>query len=147
MNEYKPLAIKKFSQKINKNNEVRRYKKFKETKSEEINSNCNIIKICESNPNYVAFFVFDNIHYFDLNTDTIITKYPNSTAQITAGNLKRDARLIYSGLNNGKLNVHESHKKLSIKTYNAHKLQINYIELAENETNFITCSNDLVNLI
>jgi WD40 repeat protein len=144
MNEYKPITIKKFAQKINKNNEVRKYKKFKETKSEDTNLNCNHVKICESDSNYIAFFVFDNIHYYDLNTDKIITRYPQSTEQITTGNLRKDARLIYSGTSNGKVNIYESHKKICIKSFNAHKLQVNSIDIAENFTNFVTSSNDLV---
>lgn len=143
MKEYKPLQIKKFSKKSYKNPEARRFKRFKEDKSLELKLTCNDVKICSNNHNLATFFVFDNIYHFDLVNDKMNTKYPLATEVINCGAIRKDGKLIYSGLTNGKINVHDANKKNLLRSYNSHKLQVNSIDIQENLVNFLTTSNDL----
>lgn len=147
MKEYKPLAIKKFPTKSYKNNEARRFKRFKEVKGSTESLTATNVKICEGNPNLISYFIFDSIHYYDLSNDNIVTKYPFCTDQISAGNLRSDGRLIYTGLINGKLNVYDANKKSLIRSYNSHKLQVNSIDISSSMVNFISSSNDMVSII
>jgi WD40 repeat protein len=111
---------------------------------------CNDIKICETNPYLVAYFVHDlviytfiKIYYFDLISETTKSKFPYIDDRINCGNLRKDGKLIFSGLNNGKILVHEANKKLCIRNYNFHKLQINSLEVSSNLTDILSSSNDL----
>lgn len=76
-------------------------------------------------------------------SQTIRSKYPLIDDKINCGNLRKDGKLIFSGLNNGKINVHESNKKLCIRNYNFHKLQVNSLEVSSNLTDLLSSSNDL----
>jgi WD40 repeat protein len=143
MKEYKPLQIKKYSKKSYKNPEARRFKRFKEEKSMELKMSCTDVKICAGNHNLATFFVFDHIYHFDLVNEKMNTKYPFSTESITCGNVRKDGKLIYSGLVNGKVNVYDANKKNLLRSYNSHKLQVNSIDIADNLVNFLTTSNDL----
>ena len=140
MKEYKPITIKKYSQKSYKNPESRR---FKEDKFQDFKLTCNSVKICDTNHNLASFFVFDNIYHFDMVNDKLISKYPQASDLINVGNLRKDGKLIYTGLTNGKLNVYDANKKNLLKSFNSHKLQINSIEISDNLVNFVTASNDL----
>lgn len=142
-NTYKPLVIKKYAKKSYKNPELRRFKKFRVDKSLELGLTCNGVKICEGNANLVSFFVFDNIHHFDMANDKVITKYPLASDVISAGNLRKDGKIIYSGLVNGKINVYDAGKKNCLRSYNAHKLQVNSLDISNNLVNFVSSSNDL----
>jgi WD40 repeat protein len=105
--------------------------------------NCNQIRMCSGNNNLVTFFVFDTIYHFDLLNDNLITKYPQCKDVINAGNLRKDGKIIYTGLSTGKLNVYDAGKKNLLRSYNSHKLQVNSIEVSDNLVNFISTSNDL----
>jgi WD40 repeat protein len=144
MKEYKPIAIKQFPKKTFKNNEAKKFKKFKETKSDTYPLTSNDVKICKGNPNLVTFFVFDTIYHYDLANDIVNTKYPFSSDQISCGSLREDGKLIYSGLINGRVNVYDANKKTHIRGYKAHKLQVNSIDVSPSKINFTTCSNDMV---
>jgi WD40 repeat protein len=144
MKAYKPITIKQFPKKTFKSNEAKKFKKFKETKTETHSLTSNDVKICQNNSNLITFFVFDTIYHYDLGNDIVNSKYPMSTDQIICGNLRDDGKLIYSGLANGRVNVYEANKKIHIKGYKAHQLQVNHIDIAPGRTQFTTCSNDLV---
>ena len=144
MKEYQPLLIKKFSKKSYKNTELKRLKKFKLDKTIDLKSSCNAIRICESHNNIVTFFASDKIVHFDLTTDITNEKYPHLKDVITAGNLRKDGKIIYAGLANGVVNMYDAGKKSCLRSYSGyHKLQINSIDIADNLVNFVSCSNDL----
>lgn len=144
MKEYKPLEVKKYPKKSFKSNEGKKFKKFKETISENHNMTPNAVKICQNNSNLIAYFIFDQIYYYDLSNELTHTKYPFSKDQITAGNLRSDGKIIYSGLINGKVNVYEANKKILLRSFKEHKLQVNSIEVSNDLVNFVTTSNDMV---
>lgn len=143
MNEYKPIEIRKFPKKSYKNSEMRKFKKYKEDKSIGLNLTCQDIKICKESPNFVASFVFDTIYFYDITKDHMITKYPLSTDVITAGEVRRDGKIIISGLQNGKINVYDSFKKSCLRRYGDHKLQVNSVEISHSMINFVSTSNDM----
>jgi WD40 repeat protein len=144
MREYKPIEIKKFAKKSFKNNEAKKFKKFRETKTETHPLTSNDVKICKNNSNLITYFVFDTIYHYDLANDLMHTKYPFSNDQITCGNLRSDGKIIYSGLANGKVNVYEANKKIHLRGYKAHQLQVNSLDISASLTQFVTASNDLV---
>jgi len=76
-------------------------------------------------------------------SETTKSKFPYIDDRINCGNLRKDGKLIFSGLNNGKILVHEANKKLCIRNYNFHKLQINSLEVSSNLTDLLSSSNDL----
>jgi WD40 repeat protein len=145
MKEFKPLEIKKFAKKSYKNNEMKKYKKFKEVEKQNLSLSCGDVKFCIDNPNLLIYFALDTLYYFDISTNTTISNYPMSTGQITAGNIRRDGRIILTGYVNGKINAYEASKKLVLKNFSNHKLQVNSIEFSDNIINFISSSNDMVN--
>ena len=147
MKEYKPIEIKKFSRKTYKNNEAKKLKKFKETLNENHNLTPNSVKICENNSNLISFFIYDSIYFYDLSNNITNTKYPFAKEQITTGNLRSDGKIIYTGLINGRINIYESNKKIHLRGFKEHKLQVNSIEISNNLVNFVTTSNDMVILI
>lgn len=144
MKEFKPLEIKKFAKKSYKNNEMKKFKKFKEIEKQNLSLSCNDLKFCTQNPNLLIYFALDTLYYFDASTNTTISKYPLCTGQITSGNIRKDGRIITAGLVNGKVNVYEANKKLILKNYSNHRLQVNSIEFSDNLVNLVTCSNDMV---
>jgi hypothetical protein len=144
MKEYKPIEVKKYPKKSFKSNEAKKFKNFKETITENHNLTSNAVKICENNNNLIAFFIFDQIYYYDLSNEITHTKYPFSKYQITAGNLRNDGKIIFSGLINGKVNIYEANKKILLRSFKEHKLQINSIEISHDLVNFVTTSNDMV---
>jgi WD40 repeat protein len=145
MKEFKPLEIKKFPKKSYKNNEMKRYKKFKEVEKQNLSLSCVDVKFCLDNPNKLIYFALDTLYLYDISTKSTISKYPLCNMQISAGNIRRDGRVITAGLVNGKVNVYEASKKLVLKSFFNHKLQINSIEFSQNMVNFATSSNDMVN--
>jgi WD40 repeat protein len=144
MKDYNPITIKQFPKKSYKNNEAKKFKKFRETKSDTYPLTSNDVKICKGNSNLITYFSFDTIYHHDLSNEQVNTKYPFSNDQITAGNLRNDGKIIYTGLVNGKVNVYEANKKTHLKGYKAHQLQVNCIDISPNVTSFATCSNDMV---
>lgn len=144
MKEFKPLEIKKFSKKSYKNNEMKRYKKFKEIEKQNLSLSATDVKFCLDNPNLLVYFALDTLYYYDISTKNTISKYPLCNMQISAGNIRKDGRVIAAGLVNGKVNVYEASKKLVLKSFFNHKLQVNSIEFSNNVVNFVTCSNDMV---
>ena len=50
--------------------------------------------------------------------------------------------MIYSGLQNGKILIHETNKKLCLRNFNFHKNQVNSIDISSNMTDFVSTSND-----
>lgn len=76
-------------------------------------------------------------------SETIQSKFSFIDEKIVSGNLRKDGKLVFSGLANGKLLVHEVNKKLCLRNYQHHKLQINSIDVAANLTDVLSCSNDL----
>jgi WD40 repeat protein len=147
MKEFKPLEIKKFPKKSYKNNEMKRYKKFKEVEKQNLSLSCVDVKFCPDNPNKLIYFALDTLYLYDISTKSTISKYPLCNMQITAGNIRRDGRVIAAGLVNGKVNVYEASKKFVLKSFFNHKLQINSIEFSQNMVNFATSSNDMVNVL
>jgi len=145
MKEFKPLEIKKFAKKSYKNNEMKKYKKFKEVEKQNLSLSCADVKFCIDNPNLLIYFALDTLYYYDISTNTTISNYPMSTGQITSGNIRRDGRIILTGYVNGKINAYEASKKLVLKNFSNHKLQVNSIEFSDNIVNFISSSNDMVN--
>jgi WD40 repeat protein len=144
MKEYQPLSIKKFSKKSYKSTELKRIKKFKEDKAGDLKHTANTIKICQAHSNIVTFFAFDKIFHYDLTSEITNEKYPQLTDVITAGNVRKDGKIIYAGLANGVVNIYDAGKKLCLRSYSGyHKLQINSIDIADNLTHFVTSSNDL----
>ena len=131
MKEFKPLEIKKFPKKSYKNNEMKRYKKFKEVEKQNLSLSCVDVKFCPDNPNKLIYFALDTLYLYDISTKSTISKYPLCNMQITAGNIRRDGRVIAAGLVNGKVNVYEASKKLVLKSFFNHKLQINSIEFSK----------------
>lgn len=144
MREYKALEVKKFAKKTYKNNEMKKYKKFKEIEKQTLSFSCKDIKFCVDNPNLLIYYEMDSLYYYDISTNSTITKYPLSTNNITAANIRKDGRIIISGLVTGKINAYEASKKLILKSFSNHKLQVNSVEFSDNMVNFITSSNDLV---
>ena len=144
MKEFKPLEIKKFPKKSYKNNEMKKYKKFKEVEKQNTSLSCTDVRFCLDDPNKLIYFALDTLYYYDINTKHTTSKYPLCTMNITAGNIRRDGRVIAAGLVNGKLNIYEANKKMLLKSYFNHRLQVNSIEFSENMTNFVTSSNDMV---
>jgi WD40 repeat protein len=144
MKEYKPIEVKKYSKKSFKSNEAKKFKKFKETITANHNLTPNGVKICENNSNLIAYFIYDQIYYYDISNDLIHTKYPFSKDQITAGNLRNDGKIIYSGLITGKVNIYEANRKVLLRSFKEHKLQINSIDISNDLVNFVTTSNDMV---
>ena len=144
MKEFKPLEIKKFPKKSYKNNEMKKYKKFKEIEKQNLSLSCTDVRFCLDNPNQLIYFALDTLYFYDISMNNTISKYPLCNMNITAGNIRRDGRIIAVGLVNGKVNVYEASKKLVLKSFFNHKLQINSLEFSDNMINFITCSNDMV---
>jgi WD40 repeat protein len=147
MKEYKPIDVKKYPKKSFKSNEAKKFKKFKETISENPKLTPTAVKICENNSNLISYFVYDQVYFYDLSNELTHTKYPFSKDQITAGNLRNDGKIIYSGLINGKVNIYEANKKTLLRSFKEHKLQINSIEVSPDMVNFVTTSNDMVSIL
>ncbi len=145
MNEFKPLEIKKFAKKSYKNNEMKKYKKFKEVEKQNLSLSCADVKFCTDNPNLLIYFALDTLYYYDISTNKTVSNYPMSSGQITAGNIRKDGRIIVTGFVNGKVNIYEASKKLLLKNFSNHRLQVNSIEFSDNIVNFVSSSNDMVN--
>ena len=145
MKEFKPLEIKKFAKKSYKNNEMKRFKKFKEVEKQNTSLSCTDVRFCLDDPNKLIYFALDTLYFYDISTKNTISKYPLCNMQITSGNIRRDGRVIAAGLVNGKINVYEANKKLVLKSFFNHRLQVNSIEFSNNMVNFVTSSNDMVN--
>ena len=77
-------------------------------------------------------------------SDTSISKYPLCSDKITGGTFRSDGKLLISGLANGVVNVYEPLKKINLRSYKAHKLQVNCIDISKNYVNFASGSNDMV---
>jgi WD40 repeat protein len=63
--------------------------------------------------------------------------------KITGGTFRSDGKLLISGLANGIVNVYEPLKKINLRSYKAHKLQVNCVDISKNFVNFASGSNDM----
>ena len=86
------------------------------------------------------------MYYYDLLSDTTTSKYPMCSDKITGGTFRSDGKVIMTGLLNGIVNVYEPLKKINLRSYKSHKLQVNCIDIASNFVNFASGSNDMVKI-
>ena len=140
--EYSPLPQKTFPHKTFKNREQRRLKKYKIDKEIKLNVACTDISFAKKVPTLVSLFSLDSVYVYDIISDSLLTKYPQISDPITAGVLREDGKVVFSGTETGKVVVHDVVNRSVLRKYNGHSLDVNCIDISSSLISFASVSKD-----